>query len=88
MKKIDNDKLAHFLVCFAVAGIIATLVAIAGALSFPACVAGFLGSSACGMGKEYGDSRAPGNAWSWGDLAADVAGAAVGCLFGLIALLM
>lgn len=78
----------HFIVCLIVAAIIATIVANTCALPFPSCTAGFLGATACGIGKEYGDSRAHGNIWSWPDLAADIAGAMAGCLAGLVALLI
>jgi len=86
--KIAKDKWQHFTVCVIVAAIIATIVANTCALSFPSCVAGFLGATACGIGKEYGDSRAHGNTWSWDDIVADVAGAAVGCLAGFVSLLI
>ncbi len=84
--KIAKDKLQHFLVCLIVAAIIATIVANTCAL--PSCMAGFLGATACGIGKEYGDSKAHGNIWSWPDLAADITGAVVGCLAGFVALLI
>ena len=31
-----------------------------------------------GIGKEYGDSQAHGNTWSWGDILADFCGVVVG----------
>lgn len=58
------------------------------AFPLPSCMAGFLGATACGLGKEFGDSRAHGNTWSWPDIAADMIGAAVGCLVGFVALLI
>ena len=33
---------------------------------------------AMGVGKEYGDECAEGNAWSWDDIAADIVGAIIG----------
>lgn len=86
--KIAKDKWQHFIVCIIVAAIIATIVANTCALPLPSCMAGFLGATACGIGKEYGDSKAHGNTWSWSDLAADIAGAVVGCLAGFVALLI
>ena len=86
--KIAKDKLQHFFFFLIVAAIIATIVANTCALTFPSCMAGFLGATACGIGKEYGDSKAHGNIWSWPDLAADIAGAVVGCLAGFVALLI
>lgn len=32
------------------------------------------------IGKEYGDSKAHGNHWCWGDILADVVGVVVGSL--------
>ena len=86
--KIAKDKLQHFIVCIIIAAVIAVIVANTCALAFPSCMAGFLGALACGIGKEYGDSKAHGNTWSWPDLAADAAGAFVGCFAGVVALLI
>lgn len=86
--KIAKDKWQHFIVCLIVAAIIATIVANTCALPLSSCTAGFLGATACGLGKEYGDSKAYGNTWSWPDVLADIAGAAVGCLAGFVALLI
>lgn len=86
--KIGKDKVLHFAACMIVAALIAVIVANTCALPFPACMAGFLGGVACGIGKEYGDSKAPGNRWSNADLLADALGAAVGCLAGFVALLI
>ncbi len=51
-------------------------------MHFGACAVASLVSTmlAVGLavGKEYGDSKAPGNRWDWMDIAADVAGIAVG----------
>lgn len=86
--KIAKDKLQHFIVCIIIAAVIAVIVANTCALAFPSCMAGFLGALACGIGKEYGDSKAHGNTWSWPDLTADAAGAFVGCFAGFVALLI
>ena len=86
--EISKDKKLHFLACAIVGAIIAIVVAVVGANIFPSCTAGFLGATACGVGKEYGDSRAHGNIWSWPDLAADIAGALAGCLAVAVALLI
>lgn len=85
---IAKDKLQHLITCAIVAAAIATLVACTGAPPLPSCTAGFLGATACGLGKEYGDSKAYGNTWSWPDIAADVAGAVIGSLVGFVALLI
>lgn len=86
--KIAKDKLQHFIVCSIVSAIIAVVVANTCALVYPSCVAGLLGAAACGLSKEYSDSKAYGNTWSWPDIIADLAGAAVGCLAGFVALLI
>ena len=86
--KIAKDKLQHFVVCAIVAVIIATIVACTDAPPLPSCVAGFLGATACGLGKEYGDSKSYGNTWSWTDIVSDMTGAAIGCLAGLVSLLI
>lgn len=86
--KIAKDKMQHIVVCAIVAVVIAIVVANTCALPLPSCVAGFLGAMACGLGKEYGDSKAHGNTLSWPDIAADMAGAAIGCLAGFVALLI
>lgn len=78
----------HFMVCLVVAAAIAIIVANTCALPFPSCMAGFLGALGCGLGKEYGDSKAHGNTWSWADIAADLLGAAVGSLAGFVTLLI
>ena len=85
--KIAKDKWQHFTVCMIVAAVIAAIVGCTCTFPLPACLAGFLGAVACGAGKEYGDSKAQGNTWSWADMAADMAGAVVGCLAGLTALI-
>lgn len=81
--KIEKDKLQHLTVCAIASAIITAVVSwagasLAGASLFACFVAGFLGGSAIGIGKEYGDSKAQGNCWSWGDIVADEAGAVLG----------
>ncbi len=36
------------------------------------------------LGKEYGDSKAQGNKWSWGDILADALGVILGGLIGIL----
>ena len=68
---IGKDKLYHFCICAAVALVI-------GLLHDPS--AGALSGIFLGIGKEYGDHKAPGNTWSWGDLVADALGMVAGRL--------
>lgn len=66
-----KDKALHFRLCG-----FATLVT-----GLPAgIVAGILFGAGLGIGKEYGDSKAPGNKWSWGDIGADALGIAAGAI--------
>lgn len=70
------DKVFHFLACLA-----ATIAASVATFwmgmwhSITACALFALG---LGLGKEYGDSKAPGNKWSRGDIVADLIGIAAG----------
>ena len=70
------DKLLHFGVCFVatmVCGICMMFLGKAGAIL---CGAWF--ALGLGIGKEYGDSKASGNYWSWLDIVADIAGILLG----------
>ena len=70
------DKLMHFGVCF-----LASMVL---AFAFPETPLVSIGfTCGLGLGKEYGDSKAIGNEFSYGDLLADGAGIACGVLAGL-----
>ncbi len=66
-----KDKALHFWLCA-----IATLITgtAAGILS------GAMFGAGLGIGKEYGDHKAPGNKWSWGDIGADALGIAAGAM--------
>ena len=44
----------------------------------PVWFSGVACALAMGVGKEYGDECAEGNAWSWDDIAADIVGAIIG----------
>mgnify|MGYP003571450162 CR=1 FL=1 len=63
---IPKDKALHFVVNFA--------LALSGFISYWLPVGLCIGAS---VGKEYGDSKASGNKWSWGDIVADMLG--MGC---------
>lgn len=83
----SKDFYMHIFMCAIVAVIIATvLVHLSVGRPAPAIVGAFMGTVACGLGKEFGDSRAPGNKWSWTDVTADVIGAAIGAQMGWAAL--
>lgn len=67
--KIGKDKVLHFLVnlCLAMTGFFDYWLAVG------LCI----GAS---FGKEYGDSKAIGNIWSWADILADMLGMGTGLL--------
>lgn len=73
-----NDKLQHFLICAAIAAVMAAVMRLTGATVVQTAIASVDTSMAAGLGKEYGDRCAIGNHWDWVDLAADLAGAVVG----------
>lgn len=73
-----NDKLQHFLVCAAIAAVMAAVMRLTGATVTQTAIASVGAAMAAGLGKEYGDRCAVGNHWDWVDLAADLAGAVVG----------
>ena len=66
---MKKDKLYHFGIC-----LIVTLLF--GFLINP--ITGAVGALGLGFGKEYGDSKAPGNSWDNWDLLADTIGVVVG----------
>lgn len=73
-----NDKVQHFLVCAAIAAVMAAVMGLTGATVTQTAIASVGAAMAAGLGKEYGDRCAVGNRWDWLDLAADLAGAVVG----------
>lgn len=73
-----NDKLQHFLVCAAIAAVMAAVMRLTGATVVQTAIASVGAAMSAGLGKEYGDRCAIGNHWDWVDLAADLAGAVVG----------
>ena len=87
-----SDPMKHLLVCtttsaFASAGIalliwvslvVTSCQELMGHLLAPVWFSGVACALAMGVGKEYGDECAEGNAWDWDDLAADVVGAIIG----------
>ncbi len=79
-----NDKLQHFLVCVAIAAVMAAVMRLTGATVVQTAIASVGTAMAAGLGKEYGDRCAIGNHWDWVDLAADLAGAVVGATLILL----
>ena len=68
---MSKDKIIHFTICF----VSTVLVGLAAGKA-----AGAAGAAGLGIGKEYGDSRAPGNRWDNWDLLADFAGIVAGLI--------
>ena len=64
------------------------LVHVSAGNGLPAVLGGGMAGFFCGLGKEYGDSRSPGNRWSWLDILGDIVGSAIGCQIGWAALLI
>lgn len=79
-----NDKLQHFLVCAAIAAVMAAMMLLTRATVVQTAIASVGAAMAAGLGKEYGDRCAIGNHWDWVDLAADLAGAVVGATLILL----
>jgi uncharacterized protein YfiM (DUF2279 family) len=73
---MERDKVAHFLVCFALVtgGTIGTLY------NDWLFLAGLVGASAFAIGKEMWDEQPGGSGWSWKDLYADWLGIAAGTI--------
>lgn len=71
---MQKDKLKHFAYSLLAAFLVGLINPIYGV-----CFA-----SGLGIGKEYGDSKSPGNRWSWGDILADALGIISGTLLALI----
>ena len=82
-----NDKLLHFLVCAAIAAVMAAMMLLTGATVVQTAIASVGTSMAAGFGKEYGDRCAVGNRWDWLDLAADAAGAITGTVVVILIVL-
>ena len=61
---VPLDKQLHLLYCFA--------ICTGGSIAHP--VVGIFAAIAVGLIKEWKDSGEPGNVWSWGDIAFDIAG--------------
>lgn len=74
---IGYDKVLHFLCCLGITigvwGILTPVTNFETALT-----AGVWAAVGASLGKEYGDSQAKNNYWSWGDIVADCIGIVTG----------
>ena len=80
---IGKDKVAHFFVCFFATIAVSLSCFKLGQLSSILC--GVFFALGLGLGKEYGDSKATGNKWSWADILADALGIVVAVVSLMIA---
>ncbi len=85
---MKGDKICHLFASFVIAMIVSAFYAHTSASVAICIVSGFLVSMAAGLGKEFGDSRATGNAWCWNDMMWNLIGALLGCPFGFAKLLI
>lgn len=85
---IPIDKRLHFTACAIVSAFVAISLGLWTDLTLSSMYGGICAGIALGVGKEYGDKKAPGNFWSWSDILADVCGSVSGSLFGLITLIL
>lgn len=95
---MGKDKILHFGVCALVAFV--SVIALSACVRIEhfvsgnceyckgACVlGGFLCGVYLGVGKEYGDKVNPYDGWDWYDLLADIVGATVGAVIGMLILI-
>lgn len=80
--KIKLTDILHLGACLVCALVVSAVLAHTTTEALPCIVGGFLSGVALGVGKEYGDSRASGNSWSWSDMLYNVIGAAIGSMNG------
>lgn len=86
--KLNTDYALHIIFCASCALIISLIMSTIVNIPLPAILSGFISGLCLGIGKEYGDSKAQGNEWSWGDIVYDIIGAAIGSMGGFINLLI
>ena len=82
--KIQFTDVLHIVACLLCAFVVSAILAHTTTESTPCIVGGFLAGMFLGVGKEFGDSRASGNSWSWSDMAYNFIGSAIGMWGGLL----
>ena len=82
--KIQFTDVLHIVACLLCAFVVSAFLAHTTKDSAPCIAGGFLSAMMLGIGKEFGDSRATGNSWSWGDMAYNFIGSSIGCWGGLL----
>lgn len=84
MKKFEFTDALHIIACMLCAFVVSAFLAHTTKDSAPCIAGGFLSAMMLGIGKEFGDSRASGNAWSWSDMFYNFVGSAIGCWGGFL----
>ena len=82
--KIQFTDLLHIIACMLCAFVVSTILVHTTTESTPCIVGGWLAGMFLGVGKEFGDSRASGNSWSWSDMLYNFIGSSIGCWGGLL----
>ena len=82
--KIKFEDFLHIIACMLCAFCVSAIIAHTTTSPTPAIVGGWLAAMFLGVGKEFGDSRATGNSWSWRDMFCNFIGSSVGCWGGLL----
>ena len=82
--KLKFEDVLHIIACMLCAFCVSAIIAHLTITPTPAIVGGWLSGMFLGVGKEFGDSRESGNAWSWRDFLFDFIGSSVGCWGGLL----
>ena len=82
--KLKFEDFLHIIACMLCAFVVSAILAHTTTESTPCIVGGWLAAMFLGVGKEFGDSRATGNSWSWSDMAYNFIGSSIGCWGGLL----
>ena len=82
--KIKFEDVLHIIACMFCAFVVSAIIAHTTTIPTPAIVGGWLAGMFLGVGKEFGDSRASGNSWSWSDMFYNFIGSSIGCWGGLL----
>lgn len=82
--KIQFTDVLHIVACLLCAFVVSAFLAHTTKDSAPCIAGGFLAAMMLGIGKEFGDSRASGNSWSWSDIFYNFIGSIIGMWGGLL----
>lgn len=82
--KFEFTDALHIVACLFCAFVVSAILAHTTTEPTPCIVGGWLSGMFLGVGKEFGDSRASGNSWSWGDMFYNFIGSSIGCCGGLL----